>query len=64
MDVNGYIHLINEVCIAEQDDKFTRLPEAISLNGIIKSFSLHASWNALKDPQSDFVKFLNNVVLD
>ena len=36
MDVNGYIHLINEACILEKEEEAAGLPEAISLEAIQK----------------------------
>ena len=58
MDVNGYIVHIKEAMKMHMPDKMLFNIQTVDLESLQKAFKNYKSWNGLKDPESEFVKFL------
>ena len=60
MDVNGFVFKVKIAVLHENPTMKGKLylVKYVSLKALAKSFSTHSSWDALKNENSDFVKFL------
>ena len=66
MDVNGYVFKVKIALLNENPEYKGKLYlcKYVSLEALQKSFSTHSSWDAFKDENSDFVKFLKKSCYD
>ena len=62
MDVNGYMHKLNETILAADpnDKHHIQQVKTITLKGMAEEFKTHPSWNDLQNEDSELVRFLKD----
>ena len=61
MDINGFMFRVKEAMLAMEPDQAKTLYNVkyITIDAMRDAFKPRSSWDDLKNPMSDFVKFLN-----